>query len=64
MRRGRVVREARRTAAEERQADRAKRTGEQQHRKLINAGHGHCREVARLRDRTTKAALKRGDKDE
>jgi hypothetical protein len=48
MRRGRVAREARRTAAEERQADRATRTDEQQHRKLVNAGHGHCKEALRL----------------
>ena len=36
MRRGRVAREARRSAAEERQAARDKRTDEQQHRKLVN----------------------------
>ena len=59
MRRGRVAKEARRAAAEERQTDRGRRTDEQQHRKLINAGHGHCKEVVRLRGRMTDAALKK-----
>jgi hypothetical protein len=48
MRRGSVAKEARRTAANERQAERDKRTDEQQHRKLVNAGHGHCKEALRL----------------
>ena len=48
MRRGRVAREARRTAAEARQAERGKRTDEQQLEKLIVNGHGHCKEALRL----------------
>ncbi len=59
MRRGKAVREARQQSAKERQAERDKRTDEQQHRKLINVGHGHCKEVARLRARMTKAASKK-----
>ena len=63
MRRGSVAKEARRLAAEERQAARDKRTDEQQHRKLIDAGHGGCKEVVRLRHRITKAALKKEKAD-
>ncbi len=48
MRKGRVAREARRTAAEARQAERDKRTNEQQLKKLIFSGHGHCKEAQRL----------------
>jgi hypothetical protein len=48
MRRGRVAREARQLAAKERQAERATRTDEQQLRKLIGEGHGHCKEALRL----------------
>jgi hypothetical protein len=59
MRRGSVAKEARQLAAKARQAVRDSRTDEQQHRKLIDTGHGHCREVVRLRDRMTTAALKK-----
>jgi hypothetical protein len=48
MRRGRVAKEARQLAAKERQAKRDGRTDEQQLRKLISAGHGHCKEAQRL----------------
>ncbi|KKN92300.1 hypothetical protein LCGC14_0207910 [marine sediment metagenome] len=48
MRKGRVAKEARRTAAEARQAERGKRTNEQQLKKLIFSGHGHCKEAQRL----------------
>jgi hypothetical protein len=48
MRRGRVAREARQAAAKERQAERDKRTDEQQLKKLIFSGHGHCKEAQRL----------------
>jgi hypothetical protein len=48
MRRGTVAKEARRKAAEARQAERDKRTNEQQLHKLINNGHGHCKEAQRL----------------
>lgn len=48
MRRGRVAREARRTAAEARQAERDRRTNEQQLEKLVVNGHGHCKEATRL----------------
>lgn len=49
-RNGREAREARRTEAAERQAERASRTVEQQLHRLINAGHGHCKEAQRLAD--------------
>ncbi len=48
MRRGQVAREARRTAATERQAVRDGRTDEQQLHKLVGEGHGHCKEAQRL----------------
>jgi hypothetical protein len=48
MRRGTVAREARRTAAEARQAQRDSRTDEQQLKKLTDAGHSHCKEALRL----------------
>jgi len=48
MRRGSVAREARQVAAKERQAERDKRTNEQQLHKLIANGHGHCKEAQRL----------------
>jgi hypothetical protein len=48
MRRGRVAREARQAAAKERQAERDRRTDEQQLHKLIGEGHGHCKEAQRL----------------
>ena len=47
-RNGRMALEARRTEAAERQAERDGRTNEQQLHKLINAGHGHCKEATRL----------------
>ena len=47
-RNGRMAREARRTEAAERRAERDSRTNEQQLHKLINAGHGHCKEAQRL----------------
>ena len=50
-RNGREAREARRTEAAERQAERDVRTDEQQLHRLINAGHGHCQEAQRLSDR-------------
>lgn len=50
-RNGREAREARRTEAAERQAERDVRTDEQQLHRLINAGHGHCQEAQRLADR-------------
>jgi hypothetical protein len=48
MRQGRVAREARQASAKERQAERDSRTDEQQLNKLINEGHGHCKEAQRL----------------
>ncbi len=63
MRKGSVAKEARRSAAEARQAARDRRTDEQQHRRLIDAGHGGCKEVERLRNRMTKAALKKEEVD-
>ncbi len=48
MRRGRVAREVRQLAAKERQAARDQRTDEQQLKKLIFSGHGHCKEAQRL----------------
>ena len=48
-RNGRIAREARRTEAAERQAARDKRTDEQQLKRLIAAGHAHCREAKRLK---------------
>jgi hypothetical protein len=47
-RNGREAREARRTEAAERQTARDSRTDEQQLHRLINAGHGHCKEAQRL----------------
>ena len=49
-RNGRMARDARRTEAAERQAERDERTNEQQLHRLINAGHGHCKEAQRLAD--------------
>ena len=49
-RNGRMAKEARRTEAAERQAARDSRTDQQQLHKLINAGHGHCKEAQRLAD--------------
>ena len=49
-RNGRMARDARRTEAAERQAERDGRTDEQQLHRLINAGHGHCKEAQRLAD--------------
>ncbi len=48
MRRGKVAKEARQAAAKERQAERDQRTNEQQLQRLINNGHGHCKEAQRL----------------
>jgi hypothetical protein len=48
MRKGRVAKEARQAAAKARQAERDSRTDEQQLNKLIQAGHGHCKEAQRL----------------
>ncbi len=48
MRRGRVAKEARQAAAKTRQAERDGRTNEQQLKKLIGEGHGHCKEARRL----------------
>ncbi len=59
MRRGRAVKERRQREAKERQAERDRRSDEAQHRKLINEGHGGCKEVALLRARMTKAAEKK-----
>jgi hypothetical protein len=63
MRKGRVAKEARQAAAKERQARRDGRTDEQQHRKLINEGHGHCKEVAKLRERMTQRVTEVSDAD-
>lgn len=49
-------REERRKEATERQAARAARTDQEQIERLEAAGHGHCREVARLRERIDAAA--------
>ena len=49
-RNGKVARELRRTEAAARQAARDKRTNEQQLHRLINSGHGHCKEAQRLAD--------------
>lgn len=46
--RGRAERERRRREAEDRQAARDKRGDKAQLKKLIDNGHGHCREVDRL----------------
>jgi hypothetical protein len=51
--RGRAVKERRRREAEERQAERDRRGDEGQLNRLIDKGHGHCKEVQRLRDRMT-----------
>ncbi len=48
MRRGRVAKETRQREAKERQGLRDRRGDEGQHRKLINEGHGHCKEAQRL----------------
>ena len=58
MRRGKIAKEARRLAAEERQAERNRRTDEQQHSKLVNEGHADCKEAAMLRDRMSAPATK------
>lgn len=55
-RNGRLAREARRTEAAERQAARDGRTDEQQLHRLINYGHGHCKE-AQLLSRNLHATL-------
>ena len=47
-RNGRMARDARRIEAAERQAERDVRTDEQQLHRLINAGHGHCKEATHL----------------
>ena len=49
MRRGRAVKERRQREAKERQAERDKRSDEAQLKRLINAGHDHCKEADRLR---------------
>ena len=49
MRRGEAVREARRQGAKERQAERDKRGDDAQLKKLIDNGHGGCKEADRLR---------------
>ena len=49
-RNGREALQARRIEAVERQEERANRTDEQQLHRLINAGHGHCKEAQRLAD--------------
>ena len=51
MRRGVVVREQRQREAKERQAERDRRGDEAQLKKLIDNGHGHCKEADELRDR-------------
>ena len=48
-RNGRAARDIRRNEAALRQAERDGITDQQQMDKLIKAGHGHCREVHRLR---------------
>lgn len=49
-RNGRQALHERQTEAAERQAERDSRSNKQQLHKLINAGHGHCREAQRLTD--------------
>ena len=46
--------QARRLAAEERQAARDARTDEEQLKSLERRGHGHCKEAQRLRERLAK----------
>jgi hypothetical protein len=55
MRRGSVAKEARQAAAKARQAERDSRTDEQQLNKLIQAGHGHCKEAQRLAEEVSDA---------
>ena len=50
-RNGRQAREARRQGARERQAERDKRTDQQQIDRLRASGHGDCKEVYRLKHR-------------
>jgi hypothetical protein len=50
-RNGQDAREARRNSAAQRQAERDARTDQQQVDKLRRAGHGHCKEVLRLKMR-------------
>lgn len=49
-RNGRHAREQRRVEAAERQAARDTRSNEQQLHRLINNGHGHCKEAIYLAD--------------
>lgn len=49
-RNGRAARELRRTEAADRQALRDKRSDEDQLHRLIDNGHGHCKEACRLAD--------------
>lgn len=51
-RNGREARQTRRQEATERQSERDKRTDQQQITRLIQAGHGYCREVLRLKERS------------
>jgi hypothetical protein len=48
MKRGRLAKESRRVNAEARQAEHAKRNDKNQLDKLINQGHGHCKEAHKL----------------
>ncbi len=54
MRRGRIEKEGRRKEAQERDADRAKRTNAEQIKLLEAHGHGECKEATRLRERIAK----------
>ncbi len=61
MRTGSIARQYRREGAQERDAERGKRTDTQQLARLEKAGHGHCEEAEKLRERVAKQEKTNGN---